>query len=153
MQLSIAQIGIGSVFSVLTFIFGGWDILIQYLLLFMIFDYLTGMARATLRKEITPRKGFIGLAKKIGILMIVAIAHGLDQLFLTMESNIFGVELPIIRTFVIWGYMINEMTSILKNIKLLGVPLPSILQTVLSILQEDERVSLNNEEKSIESKE
>lgn len=142
MKLSFAHIGLGSIFSVLTFVLGGWDLLLKYLILFMVFDYVTGIIKATLRKEITPQKGFIGLAKKIAILIIVAIAHSLDRLFSSEDTNIFGMEFPVIRTLVIWGYMINEIASILRNIKLLGVPLPPILLKILAILQEDERVNI-----------
>lgn len=137
MKLGTIQISLGVVGGALTWIFGGWDLLLQYLILFMVLDYVTGLIKAGFNKEISYKVGFVGLAKKVGILAIVAVAHGLDQLFASETSNIFGLEFPVIRTIVIWGYLINESISILENIKLLGVPLPPVLQKILSIIKED----------------
>ncbi|MCU9614634.1 phage holin family protein [Caldibacillus lycopersici] len=135
MKLNTIQMGLGAAGSFFTWFFGGWDLLLQYLLLFMVLDYITGIIKAAIKKQISNRIGFIGLARKVGVLVIVAIAHGLDRLFATSEANIFGLDIPVIRTIVIWGYIINEITSILENIKLIGVPLPAILQKILSIIK------------------
>ena len=135
MKLNSITVAFGFVGSFFSWMFGGWDSLIQYLLLFMMADYVTGMIKAGINKEICNKIGFIGLAKKVGILAIVAVAHGLDQLFATEEANLFSFNFPIIRTIVIWGYIINEVTSILENVKMMGVPVPSIIQKVLSILK------------------
>lgn len=138
------MLGLGAAGGLMSWVFGGWDVLLLYLVIFMVIDYFTGIIGAGVRKEITTKVSFVGLAKKVGILAVVAVAHGLDQLFASTEANIFGIEFPIIRTIVIWGYIINEVTSIMENIKRLGVPLPPILVKILSILKEEAKDQSND---------
>ncbi len=133
MKLKAAIASIGSFFSLLL---GGWDILLKWLLIFMIVDYATGMINAAINKKLSSKIGFIGIARKIGILVVVAISHGLDQLFANPEANIFNIEMPIIRTVVIWAYIVNEIVSILENVKGMGVSVPLPLQKVLDLIQD-----------------
>jgi toxin secretion/phage lysis holin len=137
LKQNLLTVILGAVGSFFSFAFGSWDALMMYLLLFMVIDYFTGITRGIVKKELTHKISYIGLAKKVGILVIVAVAHGLDQLLVTMETSIFNTQFPAIRTIVIWGYIINEVTSILENIKQIGVPIPPILEKVLSILKDE----------------
>lgn len=133
MKLKLLLVSFGSFLSLLL---GGWDILLKYLVLFIVLDYLTGMANSAIQGKLSSKTGFIGIAKKIGILIVVAIAHSLDQLFLDPEANIFKIDMPLIRTLVIWGYIVNEVVSILENVKGIGVPVPSPLQKILDMIQD-----------------
>jgi toxin secretion/phage lysis holin len=133
LKLKAAITSIGSFFSLLL---GGWDILLKWLLIFMIVDYATGMINAAINKKLSSKIGFIGITRKIGILVVVAISHGLDQLFADPEANVFNVDMPLIRTVVIWAYIVNEIVSILENVKGMGVSVPLPLQKVLDLIQD-----------------
>lgn len=128
------KIVLASVGSYLSWLFGGWDILLQWLITFMIADYFTGLIKSMIQGKLSSKVGFIGIAKKIGILIVVATSHGLDQLFADPEANIFNIDMPLIRTIVIWAYIVNEVISILENVKEIGVPAPKFLQKVLDMV-------------------
>jgi toxin secretion/phage lysis holin len=133
LKLKMLLVSTGSFLSLLL---GGWDILLKYLVLFIVLDYVTGMTSSAIQGKLSSRTGFIGIAKKIGILIVVAIAHSLDQLFLDPEANIFNINMPLIRTMVIWGYIVNELVSILENVKGMGVPVSPALEKVLNMIQD-----------------
>ena len=133
MKVKMIIVSVGSFFS---WLLGGWDILLQWLLTFMIVDYVTGMISAAINKKLSSKVGFKGIAKKVGILAVVALAHGLDTLFADPEANVFNIDMPLIRTVVIWAYIANEIVSILENVKGMGVTVPLPLQKILDLIQD-----------------
>lgn len=128
-----------------TYLFGGWDSLIQFLLFCMVADYATGLLKAGINKDMSSSVGFVGIGRKLGILIAVAIAYGLDNLFMDQQANIFGIEMPMIRTIVIWAYIINEVISVLENLRDSGVFIPKILQKIIIILRDKNDNSLVDE--------
>ena len=64
--------------SLCSFLFGPVDDAIQWLLVFIVVDYLSGTFAALKSGQWNSRTGFIGIAKKIIILSLVALCHGLD---------------------------------------------------------------------------
>ncbi len=101
---------------------GGWDMGLQVLVLFMTLDYLTGITRAIKDKELSSALGIDGIAKKITILFIVAVAVGID--------NVTGAA-GIIRLASIWFYIGMEGISILENGARIGVPIPEKIKDAL----------------------
>ena len=65
-----------SVCTALAYIFGGMDSMLNILLIFMVIDFIKAWAL----KEFDSSKFYIGGVKKLGILLIVAVATQLDQL-------------------------------------------------------------------------
>ena len=103
---------------------------LRLLLLLMAIDYISALVLAALGKSpksatgaLNSRAGFIGLARKAMILMLVLLAAILDQL--TGSAACVGA--------VTLFYTVNEAISILENAVLLGVPIPRQLSQALDI--------------------
>ncbi|MFS0785020.1 phage holin family protein [Shouchella sp. 1P09AA] len=133
---SVFKITFSLLATVFTFWTGGWDILIQYLLIFVMIDYITGMIKAYKTKQLSSNTGWKGLIKKIIIFFVIGIAHTLDILLIESSINeLNGEALPTLRTLVIWAYIINEILSILENIDESGIYIPPFLKRILIHLE------------------
>lgn len=108
------------------FLWGGMDGLLYALISFMILDYITGCLVAIVKKELSSKIGFKGIAKKVLIMALVAVGHILD-------THILGGAFC--RSAVIGFYIANEGISILENAGELGIPLPKKLIAVLKQLK------------------
>lgn len=95
---------------------------LQYLVLFMAIDYVTGISRAFKDKVLSSEVGINGILKKVMILFIVAVAVGID--------NVTGAQ-GVVRLATIWFYMGMEGISILENAAKLGVPIPDKIKDAL----------------------
>lgn len=115
--------------SGLGFLLGGFDGYLYTLLGFILIDYLTGVLLAIARHQLSSEIGFVGIIKKILILVIVALGQLLDQNLLDGSAAM--------RTAVIFFYIANEGLSITENLSGLGFPLPQQLKRVLAQLSED----------------
>ena len=126
--------GIGVVGSVIAEVFGGWDAAMITLVTLMIIDYIMGVLVAAVwhnspKSEtgtLESRAGWKGLCRKGVVLLIVLVAARLDIVLGT--SNI-------VRNAAIIGYSANELISIVENAGLMGVPIPSIIQKAIDVLQ------------------
>ena len=126
--------GIGVVGSVIAEVFGGWDAAMITLVTLMIIDYIMGILVAAVWHKspksesgtLESRAGWKGLCRKGVILLIVLIGARLDILLGT--SNI-------VRNAAIIGYSANELISVVENAGLMGVPIPSIVQKAIDVLQ------------------
>ena len=121
--------------TAVTYLFGGVDTLLAILLVFITIDFISGFIKAWALKEFDSSKFYIGGVKKIGILLIVAVATQLDMLI--------AVESMALRTIAISYYIANEGFSILENWGGLGLPLPTALKNALAKLKKDDD---NNDE-------
>lgn len=119
-----------SVSSAIAFIFGGMDKMLAILIIFMFLDFISGFSKAWVLKEFDSSKFYIGGAKKLGILLIVAVAAQLDTLI--------HVESMALRTVAISYYIANEGFSILENWGALGLPLPKVIKEALAKLRKDD---------------
>jgi toxin secretion/phage lysis holin len=109
-----------------TYLFGGWDAILQALVILVLIDYLTGVMAAYFEKTLNSEVGFKGIVKKICIFLMVAMAQTLDVTA--------GLGEPWIRTCVIMFFVANESLSALENMGRLGVPLPEPLLAALQKL-------------------
>ena len=107
-----------------TYVFGGADTVLCLLMVFITLDYTTGVLASIINKELSSEVGFRGLIKKVGILVIVAVAH--------LISQFVGFD---IRTWVIGYYIANEGISILENAGRMGVPYPERLVNIMEQLK------------------
>ncbi|EUJ22999.1 phage holin [Listeria grandensis FSL F6-0971] len=108
-------------------LFGGWHILVQVLMVFVIADYLTGILAGIYNGELSSKVGFKGIAKKIAIFILVAIAHQVD--FVLGDKDM-------LRDAVIFFYLANELISMLENAARMGLNIPGKLKQVIGLLQE-----------------
>ena len=107
---------------------GGMDGLLYALIAFVAADYVTGVLVAIYQKKLSSSVGFKGIAKKIIIFILVAVAHVLDANVMNMGSAM--------RTAVIFFYLSNEGISILENVTKMGLPVPQKLKDVMAQIQD-----------------
>lgn len=112
----------------LTWLFGAWDTALAVLIAFMVLDYVTGLLRGAINKELSSNVGFKGLARKMVILIVLIVAVALDRL-----SN---TGTWVFRTLICYFYIANEGISILENSASLGLPVPDKLKDMLVQLKE-----------------
>ncbi|MDE6677544.1 MAG: phage holin family protein [Ruminococcus sp.] len=112
-----------TVCAVCGFLWGRLDGLLYALITFMILDYVTGLISAYIAKNLSSAVGFTGIAKKVFIMILVAVGHILD-------IHVLGGG-AVCRSAVIGFYLANEGISILENAGKIGLPLPEKLLDVL----------------------
>lgn len=122
LSLSIASLG-----TCANYIFGGFDMALQTLLLLMVLDYITGLICAGKDKTLSSSTGFKGLGKKIIILTVVGVGVSVDKITGTNG---------LVRTLVIFFYASMEGISILENAARAGVAVPDKLKDMLVQLKE-----------------
>jgi len=111
-----------------TYLWGGFDAVFLALVVLACMDYVTGWAAAWVHGKLSSDAGRRGIAKKVGMFVIVAVCNILDQLG--------GLGEPILRTVAIWWYLANESLSIIENLEEVGVPIPGRLRQALAILRD-----------------
>jgi toxin secretion/phage lysis holin len=126
-------IATGTLGAIVTEIFGGWNTDITTLVIFMAVDFILGILTAGVFKKsdktetgaLSSNAAFQGFCKKGVILVLVLIAHRLDILMGT----------DFIRSGAVVGFCANELLSIVENVALMGVPMPSVIIKALDILR------------------
>ena len=118
-----------SICGIVGFLYGKADGLIYALLAFIILDYVTGVTVSCINKNLSSEVGFKGIAKKVIILLVVAVGNIVDMYILDGGA--------VCRSTVIGFYLANEGISILENAGNIGIPLPKKLVTVLKQLKND----------------
>ena len=108
------------------------------LLAFVVADYLTGLAAAWVKGELSSSVGMRGIAKKVCIFVMVAVAHLVDVAL--GEANF-------MRDATIFFYLANELISIIENSGRIGIPIPDALQKAVAILKGKSEVRINGEDK------
>ncbi len=116
--------------TLLQFLFGGWSLPLRILVAFIVIDYMSGVVAAFVGKRLDSRVGVRGIARKVGFLVLVAVAHLLDQAA--------GLGTPVLKTATVWFLIANEGISITENLSEIGVPIPKSLQEALRRLRDDE---------------
>lgn len=104
--------------SVLTTLFGPFDIALRTLIVFIVLDYITGIIKAWLLKEISSARGYQGLIKKSLVLVVIIVAN--------MADDIMGTN-GLFRNAICYIYISIESISILENLAASGVPIPQPL--------------------------
>ena len=97
---------------------GGLDQLLDVFLFLIIVDFITGWIKAIATKELSSRIGMLGIAKKVTMLFVVAVAVRVEK--------VVGNNLPI-REMVLIFYIANEGLSFFENIANF-IPMPKKLK-------------------------
>jgi toxin secretion/phage lysis holin len=108
------------------YLFGGWSTLIQILVIFIVIDYVTGLIAAGYQGKLSSRIGFKGIAKKVMIFALVAVAHLIDRAL--GDNHLF-------RDATIYFYLANELLSILENAGKTGLPIPDQIKNAVQVLK------------------
>ena len=131
-KVIVAAIGTG-----LTWLFGSWDTALVVLIAFMVLDYITGLLRAWMNKEVSSDVGLKGIARKTVIFIVLIVAVLLDRLLNTGTW--------VFRTLICYFYIANEGISLLENCAGLGLPIPERLKDSLAQLKDGEKKELNKQ--------
>ena len=115
---------------------GGWDMLLQVLIVIMAVDVITGWIVAgifhkspkTETGALDSKIGFKGLFKKFSVLLLILVAAQLDK----------AIGGTFSRTAVILFFCGNEGLSILENFALMGIEYPAFLKNALEALKKDD---------------
>ena len=130
----IIKVCVATVGTTFTWLFGAWDTALTVLVCFMILDYITGVLRAFINKEVSSNIGLIGIARKSLILVVLIVGVLLDRL-LNEGTWVFW-------TLIAYFYIANEGISLIENCVGLGLSVPQKLQDTLIQLKEGNKKEL-----------
>ena len=122
---------LAGVCTVLSFLFGDMEGLMVALIALIILDYISGVIAAAVEKRLSSEVGAKGIAKKIFMLLIVALANIVD-------INVIG-DGHVLKTVTVVFYICNECISLIENAGRIGVPVPKKLLDVLEQLRDKEK--------------
>lgn len=112
--------------AVASYLFGGWSALMGILLTFIVLDYFSGVIAAAVEGKLKSSVGLIGIARKVFIFAMVAIAHLIDT---TIGDG------HLLRDATIFFYLANELLSITENAGRIGLPVPSPVIKAIEVLK------------------
>ena len=111
---------------------GGWDSALATLVVFLGIDFVPGIVTAAMGKSkhsesgtLNSTAGWVGLAKKFCILLMVVVGVRIDILIGTNY----------IRDAVCISFCLNELLSIIENTTLMGIPFPPAFKKAIDVLQ------------------
>jgi toxin secretion/phage lysis holin len=125
------QSGIAGLGGFIGWYLGGLDGFLYALIAFVVVDYITGVLRAVVEKNLSSRIGAHGIVKKVAIFLVVGIANLIDAYLVE------GTGAPL-RMAVIFFYIANEGVSLLENAAAIGLPVPKKLKEILAQLHGQE---------------
>ena len=117
--------------TVLSFLFGDMEGLPVALVALLLLDYISGVIAAAVWKRLSSEVGAKGIAKKIFMLLIVALANIVD-------INVIG-DGHVLKTVTVVFYICNECISLIENAGRIGVPVPKKLLDVLEQLRDRDK--------------
>ena len=126
---SLIKATVAATATICTGIWGKADVWLIALLVFLVADYLTGIAAAYITQQLSSKIGFKGIVKKVVLLAVIAVANIMD---ITLGLN------EVMRSVVCGFYIANEGLSILENASKCGVKIPSKLLGALKQLQSED---------------
>ena len=127
--------GACAILGVIAGLYGEWTAALSILAIMMGVDYITGVLVAITGRSpktdgggLSSKIGFIGIAKKGFIMLIVLVATQLDRAI--------GNTALIFQTATVFYYIANEGLSILENAEAIGVPFPAFIRERLESMRE-----------------
>ena len=129
--IALALAGLGAYFNIIL-------IPLVILIFLLVCDWVTGMTKAWITKTVSSKIGAIGIIKKVSYMFTVAVAMVVDwitQFAFTQAGVEFTHGVFLFGMIVIVWLIINELTSILENLSVIGVPLPSFLIKIVKKLK------------------
>lgn len=113
--------------AALSWAFGDTGPLLLWLVFFVTVDFVTGFIAAWATSSYSSRRMFLGIAKKVILFWIVALAHGLDQVFYPL------IHIEVFQSITICAYAAGEFGSIIENLERagLGGAIPTVLRRLV----------------------
>ena len=118
-------------------LFGQWNTMLTILVVVMAIDYISGWIVAACGRSpktegggLSSKVGFVGIAKKAFIMLLILLA--------TMLDRAIGNGTTVFQSSLVLYYIANEGLSILENAALLGVRFPDKLKRALETMREKE---------------
>ena len=121
---------VATLLTAFVYLVGGLDVAMIALLVAIVLDYVSGVTKAYVTKQLSSQTGFRGIVKKVAALMIVMLAVLVDRV--TGETGA-------IRTLVIYYFVANEGLSIIENLGQAGVPIPQSIKKALKALKKENK--------------
>lgn len=128
---------LATIYTTFIYLVGGFDVALQCLLILIVLDYITGIIKSYINKDLSSKIGFRGIVKKVAILILVMVSVIVDR----VTGNTGAV-----RTLVIYYFVANEGLSIIENLGEAGLPIPSKLKEALNSLK-DNKTGVENDDK------
>lgn len=124
---------LGGIGANLSLIFGNWNDSMTTLAIMMGIDYILGIMIACVFKKseksknggINSRSAWMGICKKVGTLLLVAVAYRID---VSMKTNF-------LKDGVCVAFITSEGISIIENARVMGLPIPEVLVNALDGLK------------------
>jgi len=108
-------------------VWGAWDQLMTALVILMALDVATGFLRAFIQQQLSSKESFRGMAKKVFIFVLLAVAVQVDTL-----TGLNGTTRHLVALF----YCASEGLSVIENSVAAGMPAPEFLREALKQLNE-----------------
>lgn len=113
----------------ITWLIGGFDLLIISLVVLMVLDYISGVLAGYREGNLNSKKAYDGIHKKVMVLLLIAVGNIVSLLF----------NEPAIRNVVAMFYCSIEVLSIIENAGKLGIPIPDRLRKALEQCRDAEK--------------
>lgn len=132
----ITKIEVSAVFAILgsfvVYFLGGADTLLIVTCSFILLDYITGIAKGIMTKTLNSNKGLKGIIRKTMYLTAIILSVLLDKVTHLNEAGLSFRAIMLL-------YMIGtEGISILENLSIMGIKMPSKIQNILEKLKDEE---------------
>lgn len=115
---------IGTLGGFISYLLGGWDVMLQTLVYLAVADYLTGVLAGIYTNKLSSQVGYKGIIKKVCMFCVIGLASVVDM----------AVNTELVRNITIVFYISNEGISILENVGRTGVKYPDKLKQILEQL-------------------
>ena len=140
MEKTINQVkaAVAAFFGLLTGLWGWMGWLVVGWIGCMALDYLTGSMAAAKEGEWSSKQAREGIWHKCGMMVVVAVAAGVDLLLEIVLENLPVLALPIqypglVCPVVLVWYIVTELGSIAENGAAMGAPVPRWLVKLLAM--------------------
>lgn len=114
---------------------GGYDMGVEIMLIMVALDYITGMTKAFVLKNLNSYIGWKGICKKAGLFVAVIVAVQIECIIGQKET---------IHNAVAFVIVANEAVSILENLIDIGVDVPEFLVKYIKKMKDSDKGGGNN---------
>ncbi len=120
--------------AIWTYLFGNFDMLIQFMLIMFVVDFVSGMiaSKVTPETKITSKKWFTGLWKKGLMMLVVLVATWLAKFY--PDVTIFDHSIRHVTIVYVIGL---EIVSFFENVKRGGGHVPQFLRDIAQTMVRD----------------
>src|ERR1035441_8246227 len=109
--------------ALLLSIWASITVAVHFLLIMMVFDFMTGLASGFVQHKLSASVGSRGLVKKSMVIVVVSVCY--------IATKPLGIPFDIGGAIAI-AYGVNELISIVENCACIGVPIPDLLLQTLA---------------------